>query len=206
MTILEIGQTLETRIEKEENKILESLQETVSTDLFHVQLKNKIQQMEKSVSEIKEQQRKVGTSVKNRKKQSKQFQCMYKEELKNSALEIKGYVESQDKEDRDSNITQHNIPESTVQDPTVKKHYNSEIFQGMMAALLGCETKVATTHAFRMGKKQFFQGQDPARVTEQKPRLMIKLKGRSYVNKLIKRRTSEGSRIPKCLHHKRYAS
>ena len=189
MAILEIGKTLETRIEKAENKILESLWETKTTDQFHVQLKDKIQQMEQSVSEIKEQQRKIETSMKEQ-KEAVQAVPRCTEELKNSAHEIKRYVESQDKDDRDSNIILHNIPESTAQDPTVRKQHDTEIFQSVVAALLGHETKVETTHIFRMGKKQITQGQDPAPTTSQKPRLMmIKLKDRDYVNKLMKRRT-----------------
>ena len=42
------------------------------------------------------------------------------EELK-SVHEIKRFVVSQDKEDREWNIIFHNIPESTSQDPSVRK-------------------------------------------------------------------------------------
>lgn len=154
-----------------------------------MQLTDKIQQMEKSVSEIKEQQRKIEVSMKEQ-KEAVQAVPRCTEELKNSAHEIKRYVESQDKEDRDSNIILHNIPESTAEDPAVRKQHDSEIFQGVVTALLGGETKVETTNVFRMGKKQVSQGQGPAPVTAQKPRLMmVKLKDRDDVNKLIKRRT-----------------
>ena len=112
------------------------------------------------------------------------------EELKNSVHEIKRFVVSQDKEDRECNIILHNIPESTSQDPLVRKKYDSDSFQGVVAALLGSETKVETTQIFRLGKKLMTQEQGGGSEADQKPRLMmIKLKDREKVNQLIKRRT-----------------
>ena len=46
VALLEIGNSLEMRIEKAEKKILDSLSETKPTQQFHMQLKDKIQQLE----------------------------------------------------------------------------------------------------------------------------------------------------------------
>ena len=54
MAILDVGMNLESRIEKAEKRILESLSETQATNQFHTQLKDKILKMEKSVNQIKE--------------------------------------------------------------------------------------------------------------------------------------------------------
>ena len=80
------------------------------------------------------------------------------EELKNRAHEIKRYLESRDKDDRDSNIILDKIPESTAQDPTVRKQHDAELFLCVVAALLGHETKVETNHIFRTDKKANFTG------------------------------------------------
>ena len=146
-----MGNSLEMRIEKAEKKILDSLSETKPTQQFHMQLKDKIQQLEKSIEQVKEQQTKIETSMKEQ-KEAVQAVPRHTEELKKSAHEIKRFVESQEKEDRENNITLHNIPESTSQDPATRKQHDSESFQGVVSALLG-NVKVETTHVFRLGKK-----------------------------------------------------
>ena len=189
MAILDVGMNLESRIEKAEKRILESLSETQATNQFHTQLKDKILKMEKSVNQIKEQQTKMETSMKEQ-REAVQAVPRCTEELKNSAHEIKRFVVSQDKEDRECNIILHNIPESTSQDPSVRKKHDSDSFHGVVAALLGSEAKVEITQIFRLGKKLTPPEQAGATVAEQKPRLMmIKLKDREKVNQLIKRRT-----------------
>ena len=55
------------------------------------------------------------------------------------------------------NIISHNILESTPQDTLVRKKYDSHSFQGVVAALLGSETKVETAQVFRLGKKLMTQ-------------------------------------------------
>ena len=116
MAILEVGMSLEMCIKKAEKRILESLSESWVSNQFHTQMKDKIQQMEKSVSQIKEQQTKM-ESVMKEQKEAVQAVLRCTKELRNSAHEIKRFVVSQDKEDRKCNIILHNIPESTSQDP-----------------------------------------------------------------------------------------
>ena len=50
------------------------------------------------------------------------------EELKNSVQQLKKLVDSQNNESRESNIILHNIPESTSQDPAIRKQHDAQIF------------------------------------------------------------------------------
>ena len=185
MALLEIGKGIEARIETAEKKIIESFKEAKGKD-HQKQLEEKIQQMEKSVSQIKEQQTKLGSSMNE---QSKAVQAVpkYTEELKNSAQEIRKFVESQDREGRENNIIVHNIPESSSADPSARRQHDTEMFQGLVKALLGSE-KVDTTQVYRLGKRHVSQEQAAPSVG--KPRLlMIKLKEKEHVSQLIRRRT-----------------
>ena len=100
MAILEVGMSLEMRIDKAEKRILESLSESQVSNQFHIQLKDKIQQMEKSVNQVNEQQTKMESAMKEQ-KEAVQDVLSYTEELKNSVHEIKRLVVSQDKENRE---------------------------------------------------------------------------------------------------------
>ena len=121
--------------------------------------------------------------------QSKVVQAVpkYMEELKNSAQEIRKFVESRGREGRESNIIVHNIPKSRSTDPSVRKQHDTEMFQGVVKALLGNE-EVDATHVFRLGKRH--ASQEQAASSDGKPRLlMIKLKEKEHVSQLIRRRT-----------------
>ena len=193
MAILEIGKSLESRIEKAESRILDSLNESKSKDDqgFQEQLKNKIQQVEVSVNQIKEQQTKLENTMREQKDAVKAVP-KYTEELKNSAHEIKKFVESQGQGGRENNIILHNIPECNSEDPQERKKNDAKTFEGVVSALLGGDVKVETTQVFRLGKRQSTQEQSATGDNDQKqkPRLMmIKLKDKDHVGQLIKRRT-----------------
>ena len=66
-------------------------------------------------------------------------------------------MDSQGKENRESNIILHNVLESSSQDPVVRKQHDANIFGKVATALLGSNVRVETAQIFRLGKKQGMQ-------------------------------------------------
>lgn len=185
--LLEVGKGLELCIEKAEKRITDAIKESKTKNEFHVQLKEKIHRMEKSVDQIKEQQAKIELTVTEQRKVVETVP-RYSEELRNSAQQIQKIVDQQGKDSRQNNIILHNIPESSSQDPMVRKQHDSEVFEKVVEALLGKNAKVEITQVFRLGKKQ--SSGEQGTTSGGKPRLMmLKLKEKEQVDNLIKRRT-----------------
>ena len=186
--LLEVGKGLELCIEKAEKRITDAVKESRTKNEFHVQLKEKIQQMEKSVDQIKEQQAKIELTM-NEQKKVVETVPRYSEALRNSAQQIQKIVDLQGKDSRQNNVILHNIPESSSQDAIVRKQHDSEVFQKVVEALLGKNAKVEVTQIFRLGKKQ--NSGDQGTASNGKPRLMLlKLKEKEQADSLIKRRTN----------------
>ena len=187
MALMKAGKGLETCIERSEAKILDSLKESKVNNDFHEELKEKIQKMEETVSQIREKQITLETSMKEQKEVVKAVP-KYSEELKNSAQKIEKLVDTQGKENRDRNIILHNIPESSSQDPEARKKHDTESFQKVAKALLKSDAKEEQIQVLRLGKRP-----DPSEQNQEidrRPRLMmIKLKNKETVNELIKKRT-----------------
>ena len=181
--ILELGKNLETRIAEAERKILDSVSAAASKD-GHERLTRKIDQMEKAITQMKDQQSKIEVAVNEQKDAVKSVpKCT--EALKTSALEIKKIVQIQNRDSRESNVILHNIPESTSSDPEARKKHDAESFQGVVSSLLGNE-KVDIVQVFRLGKRET---QEPSTPHQKSRLMMIKLKDREHVEQLIKKRT-----------------
>ena len=118
--LLDMGKNLETRIAEAEKKILDTLKDKTRED-SRAPFTEKIGQLEKAVERLCEQQTKTEV-VMQEQKDAVQIVPRYTKELKHSAAEIKKIVQAQNKDERESNIILHSIPESRSQDPDVRKH------------------------------------------------------------------------------------
>lgn len=152
------------------------------------QLEEKITNMEKSVvGQIKEQQSIVEASLKEQKEVAK-IMPKYTTELKNSAHELKKFVQAkEDRESRENNVLLHNIPESESTNPEERKKYDHASFQNVVAALCGEDAQIEIDRVVRLGKKP--EPSENPQATAPKPRLMlIKMKQKECVDMLIKKR------------------
>ena len=186
MTMLETGKKVSERVSEAENKIMTALNELTSDGSFKKQIDSRIAMIEKSFVELKEQQSRVETSIKEQ-KEAVQEMPKVTQDLRSSASQLKKIVESRDKEDRETNVILHNIPESKSEDNEVRKKYDVDSLYNVASALLGDTTGVEVQQVIRLGKRPEAQGD-----ASPEPRarlLLVKLKNKSMVNNLIKRRT-----------------
>ena len=183
------GKGIVTCMEKAESRIVDMLKESQAckseSERLQGQLDRKIKQIEVTVMQLKEQQVKVESAMKEQ-TQVVQSVPKYSEQLKNSAQEIKKFVDIQDKESRECNIILHNIPESDDQSPTARKEHDAKVFQKVATALLGSNTEAEPLQIIRLGKKVLPQ----EGATTRKSRLMLlKLSKKELVHELLRKRT-----------------
>ena len=187
-TILHMGKQLEARIDSAEQKILKALDQSRPKRDLAKQLESKISSMEKTVmGKINEHQEKVTTTLQH---QSKAVEAMpkYTSEINKSAMDLKAMIKSkEEKEDRETNIILHNLPESHSGDSDERKEHDKSSFKKVVSALLGEETRVDMIKVYRLGKKA--EPTDEHDRSKPKPRLMlVKLTKKEDVQALMKKR------------------
>ena len=208
MTMLATGRQINLRISEAENKIMSAMAEAKPSSALDQQAETRIERIEKSFSELKEQQNRVERSIKEQKEavqemkeQQNRVECSIKEQkevvqgmpkvsqdLKSSADQLRRIMETRDKESRETNIILHNIPESLAQDSEARKGYDADSFYNVAFSLLGDVAGIEVQEVRRLGKRA--EGQDGSEREQLKPRLMlVKLKHKEVVDELIKRRT-----------------
>ena len=189
MTMLEAGKKLDERIAEAERKIMGAIEVVKPSSDMVRDIGTRIQTIEKSFTELKDQQNRVEASIREQ-KQVVQEMPRVSQDLKSSADQLKRFVQSKDKEGRETNLILHNIPESSSQDNEARKKYDTESFYNVADALLGDVGGIEIESVYRLGKKPEAPG-DANRELNSKSRLMlVKLKSKSTVDEIIKRRTN----------------
>ena len=172
MPVLEMRVAIQKQMEKSEKKILKTLQDTLTKEIWDKKLGSRIDNMEtKLCSEMKEKQKQIEVSLKAQGEQTN---------------DIKRLVENkQEKEVREKNIILHNISESGADDAEERVEHDKGMFTSVVSELLGNQGNVEVDKVIRLGKRA-----DPASATQSKPRLMlVRVKDKDLVDALIKRRT-----------------
>ena len=177
-----VAEHAELRIAQAESKIISALKEATGNENPAKQLEDRMNEMEKSFSKLKEQQVRVEMIIKEY-KEAVQKMSQASEEIKQSADQLQKIVQSRDKEKRDLNVIIHNIPESISQNIEERKEYDLDSFYSIAYALIGNEAdQVEVEAALRIGKKQE-QSSDDAKDGAHKARLMlVKLKSKKHAN------------------------
>ena len=186
MAMLDAGRHLKSRISDTEQKILSAINDVKpSISAEFEQIRIRIEKIEKSFSEIKEQQTRVEHSVQEQ-HQAVQEMPKFSKVLKNSAEQIRKIVETKEKEGREVNLILHNIPESKSEDAGQRRKYDADSFYNIAFALYGDTKGFEVEQIFRLGKKP-----DSSNIgSEPKSRLtLVKLKSKESVDLMIKRRT-----------------
>ena len=188
IVMLETGKILDARIAEAERKIMGAIEDVKPSSDVVKDIGTRIQTIEKSFAELKDQQNRVEATIREQ-KQVVQEMPKVSQDLKSSADQLKKFVQSKDKEGREANVILHNIPESNSQDNEARKKYDTESFFNVADALLGDVVGIEIESVFRLGKKPEAPG-DGNQELNSKPRLMmVKLKSKSTVDELIKKRT-----------------
>ena len=190
-SLVELGKSIESRMEKAEQNILRAIADVQAQKAdveVSKQLSEKISNMEKTVvGHLKDQQSLVENSLKEQNEAVKSMP-KYTSDLKNSALELKKFVQAKDdRENRGNNVIIHNIPESSSANPEDRQDYDHACFQNIVTALCGESLKMKVDRVVRLGKKP--EHVENSRDTTPRPRLMlIKLQEKECVEVLIKKR------------------
>ena len=100
-----------------------------------------LEDFDKVLTEVREQQEQHELSMKAH-KEAVEAVPKFSEDLKNSAQQIKKFVNAQGKDSWESNIILHNTPESSSQDPAIRKQHDENTLKGVVSALPGSNTKV----------------------------------------------------------------
>ena len=108
MAILGAGRHLESRISEAESNIMNALNEVRPAIDLRNQIENKMKTMEKSLTELAEQQSKVESSI--REQEVVQEMPKFSNDPRRSADQRKQFMLSRDKDERDKNLILHNIP------------------------------------------------------------------------------------------------
>ena len=178
-SMVEAAKSFETKVEQVERNLIRAISEVVpKTD-------EKISSMEKSVvNQLKEKLCVVESSLSEQKDVVKSLP-KYTTDLKNSAKELKKFVQDKDEQqNRAQNVIIHNIPECESASPDERKEYNEASFQNIVGALYGEDETMEIERVFRLGKKADSTNSETAR-----PRLMlVKLRKKECVDLLMKKR------------------
>ena len=184
-----VAEHVELRIAEAESKIISALKEATGNEDPTKQLEDRMNEMEKSFSELKEQQIRVEMTIKEH-KEAVQKMPQVSEEIKQSADQLQKIFQSKDKENREQNVIVHNIPESASPNVEERKQYDLDSFFNIAYALMGDEAgRVEVEAAVRVGKKRE-QSSDNENDGGPKARLMlVKLKSKKHANILFRYRT-----------------
>ena len=207
-SMIELGKNIESRVEKAELNILRAITEVMPKADVDIgkRLDERISKMEKTVvGHLKDQQLVVESSLKEQKEAVKNMP-KYTTDLKNSAQELKKFVQAkEDQESRGNNVVIHNIPESTSANSEDRKNYDYASFQNIVTALCGEGSKMDVDRVVRLGKKP--EPVENSQGTTTRPRLMlVKLCEKECVETLIKKRQTERCRLCQHIHNKRSPS
>ena len=183
MNMLKLGAKIESQIEAAEQKILGALKTSDLKQGRNKQLEEKIVSMEETVTvRLLEQQKEVEKSL-NAQKEVVQTMPKIQSELQKSTQELKKMIEkNENKEQRETNVIIHNIPESKSSDAVSRRKYDENSFHNIVEALSGERHSIEMDKVYRLGKRK-----EEGEEGEPKPRLMlVGLKRKEDVEWLMK--------------------